>query len=396
MMGIALGLVGPVQAEKRSPVLLGIDVLEEQDYALLKGKQVGLITNQTGVDSQGRSTADLLAKAPGVKLVALFSPEHGIRGTVDHGQLIGDTLDPKLRLPVYSLYGAIQKPTPAMLNGIDVLVFDMQDVGARFYTYLTTMGMAMEAAKDRGISFMVLDRPNPAGGAVVEGQILDTRIQHITAYYTIPVRHGMTAGEIAEWYSQTKGLKVPLTVISMKNWKREMLWEETGLSFVPPSPNIRNPRAALLYAGIGMFEATNLSVGRGTEAPFEMVGAPWIQGPALATALNALKLPGLKFIALTFTPAKDNYVGQVCQGVRIKVTDPALVRPVDVFVHLSCLLRQSWPNDFELRWNEVARVTGSSDFEHLYQANKPAAEMLEVFHKSTEDFVKERQPFLLY
>src|ERR1700687_2425913 len=188
----------PAGSAKEPSVLLGIDVLETQGFALLQGKQIGLITNQTGVNSQGRSTADLLARAPGVKLVALFSPEHGIRGTREHGEAVGDMIDPKLHIPVYSLYGSIQRPTPEMLNSIDVLVFDMQDVGARFYTYLTTMGMAMENAAQRGIGFMVLDRPNPVGGTIVEGQVLDPRIQHFTAYYQIPVRHGFTAGELAQ------------------------------------------------------------------------------------------------------------------------------------------------------------------------------------------------------
>jgi uncharacterized protein YbbC (DUF1343 family) len=393
-VGLALPLLA---AEKQPPpVLLGIDVLELQGYALLQGKQVGLVTNQTGVDSSGRSTADLLARAPGVKLIALFSPEHGIRGRREAGRPIGDTIDPRLHLPVYSLYGSVQKPTPEMLNAIDVLVFDMQDAGARFYTYLTTMGLAMEAAGQRKIPFMVLDRPNPAGGAVVEGQVLDSHIHHFTAYYQIPVRHGFTAGELAQWYNQTQKLDVTLTVIGLKNWKREMLWEDTGLAFVPPSPNIRNPTAVVLYSGVGMFEATDLSVGRGTERPFEMIGAPWIQGDALARRLNDLKLPGLRFSPVEFTPASDWYAGQLCHGVRIKVVDLELVRPVDLFVQLSCLLRELCPKNFLPRWDEVARVTGSQDFQHLYEANKPASEILDVFHKSAAQFEKDRQPALLY
>jgi len=394
-----LCLVLPLQAADnpvQPPVLLGIDVLEQQGYALLQGKQVGLITNHTGVDSSGRSTADLLAKAPGVKLVALFSPEHGIRGKRVAGEPIGDTIDPHLHLPVYSLYGSVQKPTPEMLNAIDVLVFDMQDVGARFYTYLTTMGMAMEAAGQRKIPFMVLDRPDPSGGAVIEGQVLDPRIHHFTAYYQIPVRHGLTAGELAQWYNQTQKLSVQLTVIGLKNWKREMLWEDTELPFLPPSPNIRTPTEALLYSGLGMFEATNISVGRGTETPFELIGAPWMDSALLSDRLNALRLPGFKFKAVTFVPAGDVYAGQPCSGVRIKVTDPGAIRPIDLFVQVSCLVRELWPKDFQPRWEEVARVTGSQDFEHMYEANKPAAEILDVFHKSAEQFAKDRQPYLLY
>jgi len=381
---------------QQQPVLLGIDVLEQQDYALLQGKQVGLITNQTGVDSRGRSTADLLAKAPGVKLIALFSPEHGIRGKREAGQSVGDTIDPRLHLPVYSLYGSVQKPTPEMLNAIDVLVFDMQDVGARFYTYLTTMGLAMEAAGQRNIAFMVLDRPNPVGGAVVEGQVLDSRIHHFTAYYQIPVRHGFTAGELAQWYNQTQKLGIQLTVIGLKNWKRDMLWPDTGLPFVAPSPNIKTSTAALLYSGVGMFEATNVAVGRGTDFPFERIGAPWMNGEVLAKRLNDLKLPGLYFIASSFVPLVDNYQGQMCSGVRIIVQDPMLVRPVDLFVQVAILIRELWPKDFQPRWDEVARVTGSQDFEHLYEANKSAAEILDVFHKSADQFAKDRQAYLQY
>ncbi len=380
----------------KEPVLLGIDVLEAQGYALLQGKQVGLITNQTGVDSSGKSTADLLAKAPGVKLVALFSPEHGIRGTREHGETVGDSIDPKLHIPVYSLYGSVQKPTPEMLNAIDVLVFDMQDVGARFYTYLTTMGMAMEIASQRGIGFMVLDRPNPLGGSVLEGQVLDPRIQHFTAYYQIPVRHGFTAGELAQWYNQTRKLGAELTIMTMKNWKRDELWADTGLSFVAPSPNIRNPTAALLYCGVGMFEATNVSVGRGTDFPFELVGAPWVSGETLAKRLNDLQLPGLQFSPALFTPTSDNYQGQLCSGVRIKVTDPKAARPVDLFVQIACLIRELWPKGFQPRWEEVELMTGSQDFEHLYTQNKPASDILAVFHKSADDFDKSRSSYLLY
>jgi len=399
LLGSSLALVlltAPVTpANEPAPVLLGIDVLESQGFASLQGKQVGLITNQTGVDSRGRSTADILARAPGVKLVALFSPEHGIRGTREAGELVGDTIDSRLHLPVYSLYGSVQKPSPEMLNAIEVLVFDMQDVGARFYTYLTTMGMAMETASQRGIGFVVLDRPNPAGG-YVEGQVLDPRIQHFTAYYQIPVRHGFTAGELAGWYNQTHKLNVSLTVIPLKNWKRDMLWDQTGLPFVSPSPNIRNPTAALLYSGIGMFEATNISVGRGTESPFELFGAPWMDGKILAKRLNDLALPGLHFTPVQFTPTADVYKGELCAGVRIHIRDEAAVRPIDLFVYIACLVRELWPKEFQPRWDEVARVTGSQDFEHLYVQNKPPEDILAVFHKDAAEFVKTRDPYLLY
>ncbi len=391
-------VVGPSFAkEPKKPVVqLGIDILEAEGFASLKGKQVGLITNQTGVDSKGRSTADLLNQAPGVKLIALFSPEHGIRGKAEHGHLIGDTIDPKTHLPVYSLYGSVQKPTLPMLNAIDVLVFDMQDVGARFYTYLTTMGMALEAAAKRGIGFMVLDRPNPVGGDVVEGQVLDPRIRHFTAYFGVPVRHGFTAGEMAQWYNTSEHLNAKLTVIPLAGWKRDMRWNDTGLPFTPPSPNIRLPRAALLYSGIGMFEATNVSVGRGTDSPFERVGAPWMNGVLMSQRLNALGLPGVRFFQTLFLPTKDLYEGRLCSGVRLVVVDAKAIRPIDIFVHVACLLRELSPNDFEPRWEEVARVTGSNDFEKMFKMGRSAIEILDLFHKSAEKFAKDRQPHLLY
>ncbi len=363
---IALSGLGPVQAAPKK-TLLGIDALEARGFDALQGKQVGLITNQTGVDSKGDSTADVLAHAPRVKLVALFSPEHGIRGTVEHGQTVGDTLDPKTHLPVYSLYGQVQRPTSDMLNAIDVLVFDMQDVGARYYTYLTTLGMAMEEAAQRNIEFMVLDRPNPIGGAIVEGPVADSKVRHFTAYYSIPVRHGFTAGELAQWYNDTSHLNVKLKVIPMIGWNRNELWDDTGLRFIPPSPNIQTPDQALLYAGIGMFEATNLSVGRGTSRPFEVVGAPWIVGKNFIRRLNTLGLPGMKFRRAVFTPTKELYEGEICSGASIEITDPTLIRPVDIFVQIAFVLRELYPNDFQLRWPEVARVTGTFDFQKVSQ-----------------------------
>ena len=383
-------------APSTGPVLFGIDVLEKEDFAPLKGKQVGLITNQTGVDSRGRSTADVLARAPGVKLVALFSPEHGIRGQGEAGQPIGDTIDKKTHLPVYSLYGTLQRPTPEMLNAIDVLVFDMQDVGARFYTYLTTMGMGMEAAAQRKIEFMVLDRPNPLGGAIVEGQILDPRIRHFTAYYSVPTRHGLTAAEMAKYFNETARVQAKLDLIRMEGWKRSQFWEDTELSFIPPSPNIPTPMAALLYVGIGMFEATNVAVGRGTDTPFERIGAPWMNGAVMVHRLNELNLPGVLFFQTIFEPEKDLYQDQLCSGVRIKVTNPSTVRPGDIFVHMAILLRELSPKDFQPRWDEVARVTGSRDFETMYKFNKSAEEILNLFHKSADQFLKDRQAYLLY
>ncbi len=394
----ALGLGQPLHAAppEKKPVLLGIDVLQARGFDVLQGKQVGLITNQTGQDSKGESTADILAQAPRVKLTALFSPEHGIRGTVEHGQQVGNAIDARTHLPVYSLYGDTQKPTPEMLNAIDALVFDIQDVGTRYYTYITTMGMAMEEAAQRDIEFIVLDRPNPLGGQRVEGPPADMKHKHFTAYYPIPIRHGFTVGELAQWYNETAGLKVRLKVIPMMGWNRTQLWNDTGLRFVPPSPNIRTPEQALLYAGIGMFEATNLSVGRGTSQPFLTIGAPWIVGKNFVKRLNSESIPGVRFKKMTFTPTKDQYVGQLCNGVTIQLQHPELLNAADLFVQIAFVLKELYPNDFQLRWPEIARVTGTEDFQKAYESKQAPQTVMDIFHREAEKFASEREKFLLY
>lgn len=402
--GLAVALLfGPfVSADAPStepapiPFRYGIDVLRQSDFVLLKGKQVGLITNNTGVDSNGESTADLLARAPNVKLVALYSPEHGIRGERGHGEAIDDSIDARTHLPVYSLYGATQRPTPIMLNAVDALVFDVQDVGARYYTYISTLGMAMEAAAQRGIAIIVLDRPNPIGGDVTEGMTLESWVRHFTAYFSIPVRHGLTVGELARWYNDTAHLHANLTVVPMTGWTRHMMWPDTGESFTPPSPNIRNFKEALLYAGIGMFEATNVSVGRGTETPFEWIGAPWMRGPELAEKLNGLALPGVRIEPAQFMPTSDEYKGQLCSGVRFRVIDAHALRPVDLFIRIAFLLRDMNGRDFQPRWEEILRVTGSRDFEYAYKTGKSPDSILAMAHKSAAHFEDERKPYLLY
>lgn len=374
----------------------GLDVLESEGFAPLKGKRIGLIANHTALNARGVHAADLLRRAPGVTLAAVFSPEHGFTGRIAHGRRVEDGRLPGADIPVYSLYGETRRPTPDMLRGLDALVFDVQDAGARFYTYITTLGYALEEAAKAGLAFYVLDRPNPCGGAVVEGEILDEAVRHFTAYYSIPARHGLTVGEIARLHKDRAGLNAPLTVVPLEGWRREFLWEETGLRFLPPSPNIRGPRAALLYCGVGMFEATNVSVGRGTPRPFEVFGAPWMDGEALSRRLNRLKLPGVRFKPAAFTPKSDLYAGRRCRGVRVLVTDPRAARPVDVFVQAACALRDLSPADFQPRWAEMPRMAGSDAFETLFKAGAPAQEILDRFHKSAAEFEKIRLPHLLY
>ncbi|OGR85568.1 MAG: hypothetical protein A2901_01895 [Elusimicrobia bacterium RIFCSPLOWO2_01_FULL_54_10] len=377
-------------------VMLGIDVLEKNKFDLLEGKSVGLITNHTGVNGQGKSTIDILSKAPGVKLVKLFSPEHGIRGDALHGQTVVDGKDPVSGLSVLSLYGRTQRPTPEMLNGIDVLVFDIQDIGTRFYTYTTTLAYALEEAAKAGIEFIVLDRPNPITGSIVEGEPLDDSINHFTAYLRVPVRHGMTVGELANWHCKTKGLKVKLTVVMMQGWQREMWWENTGLKFRPTSPNIRTVTAATLYPGIGGFEATNLSVGRGTSRPFEVFGAPWLNAKVLVSRLSFFRTPGFEFQSADFKPKSDLYAGEECQGIKVILKDREAARPVDLFVVIFTALQELHPKKFKARWDEMPRITGSDRFEDMLERGQSAETINTQWRDEAQKFIEKRKEYLLY
>ena len=291
-------------------VLTGVDVLQGEQFKSLKGLRVGLITNHTGLTRDGKSTVQILNDAPEVNLKTLFSPEHGFAGKLDVSK-IGDSTDQKTGLKIFSLYGKTRTPTPESLQDLDVLVFDIQDVGARFYTYISTMGNAMRAAKQQGIRFVVLDRPNPINGMIFSGPVLDEGSQSFVGFHRIPVRHGMTAGELARMFNKEMKIGADLQVIRMQNWKREMYYDETGLTWVNPSPNMRSLNEAVLYPGIGLLETTNLSVGRGTDTPFEWIGAPWLDGVQLARELNRSGLPGIRFVRVQFTPASSKYADEL-------------------------------------------------------------------------------------
>ncbi len=279
----------------------GVDVLESEKFAPLAGLRLGLITNHSGLDSAGRRTIDLLRRAPHLQLVALFSPEHGISGTSD--EKISSATDPSLGLPVYSLYGNTLRPTEKMLDGIDALVFDVQDIGARFYTYITTMAYAMEAAARKGIPFYVLDRPNPLTGLSVEGPPMDRDLKCFTGYFPLPVRHGMTVGELARMFNDENRIGAELHVIKMKGYRRDYWYDETGLAWVNPSPNIHNITEAVLYPGVAMVEGSDVSVGRGTGTPFELLGAPWVRAPEFASYLDHRKIKGVRFVQAGFHSA---------------------------------------------------------------------------------------------
>ena len=328
-----------------SSVLCGVDVLVREKFAALGRGSVGLITNHTGLTRDGVATADILAESAVVPLKAFFGPEHGIRGAVD--EKVPDGKDPQTGLPVYSLYGERYEPTAEQLAGIETLVYDIQDVGCRFYTFLSTLGHCLTAAAKHGKRFVVLDRPNPIGGVAMEGPIADKDKLAFVAYHPIPVRHGMTMGELAKLIVAEKGLKLDLTVIPCEGWKRGDYWDATGLTWINPSPNMRSLTQATLYPGIGLIEFTNISVGRGTDTPFEWIGAPYLDPRRLAAALNEKNLPGIRFIPVHFTPRASKFVGESCGGVSFLVTDRQKLQPVRVGVELALTLRKLYPKEWQ-------------------------------------------------
>jgi uncharacterized protein YbbC (DUF1343 family)/CubicO group peptidase (beta-lactamase class C family) len=332
--------------------LTGIDVLVRENFRRLKGCRVGLVTNHSGVDRDGRSTIDLLNKADGVTLVALFSPEHGIRGGVE--AQVADSKDEKTGLPIYSLYGTRHKPTAETLAGIDTLVYDIQDAGCRFYTYISTLGYVLEAAAaSKGqagspVRVMVLDRPNPIGGLAVEGPMLDAGRESFVGYHRLPVRHGLTLGELAQLYNSERKIGASLEVVRMEGWHRSDYFDRTGLTWINPSPNLRSLTEALLYPGIGLLETTNVSVGRGTDRPFEWVGAPWIDGRKVAAALEELGLPGVRFVPLNLVPTASTHKGKACGGVQFIVDDWARFRPLPVGSAVASVLYRLYPDVWQV------------------------------------------------
>jgi uncharacterized protein YbbC (DUF1343 family) len=397
----ALLLAACAGPARRGPrVLTGLDVLEENGFAPLKGKRVGVITNSTGVDRRGRSIVDVLAAAPGVTLAAVYASEHGFSATKEAASIASDRLEVAGRsVPLYSLYvGGLMRPKPEQLAGVDALVFDIQDVGARFYTYLTTMAMSLESAKNAGIEFVVLDRPNPIGGRIVEGPLVDEPglpgVDPL-AYLPVATRHGMTAGEMALLHNAAVG-HPNLVVIKMRGWTRGMWYDDTDVPWRRPSPNMPDLDSATLYPGVANLEFTNLSVGRGTPTPFGWIGAPWMDAETLAQRMNAALLEGVEFSAETRTPTKDVYAGRSCPGLRIKVTDRDAVRPLRVFVQLAVALRDLHPKDFQLRWEHTRRLVGRHRFVELYEAGAPASEILAVFDEDAARFAAARAPYLLY
>jgi len=379
----------PVSAAQ---TLTGIDVLEAQKFAPLTGKRVGLITNQTGIDRNRRSTIDLLAHAPGVKLVALFSPEHGIRGNFD--ARVSSTTDQATGLPIYSLYGETERPTDAMLAGLDVLVFDVQDAGVRFYTYITTMGYAMEAAAAHHIAFYVLDRPDPLGGERIEGPMLDRDRTNFVGYFPMPVRMAMTLGEMAQMFNAEKKIGCDLHVIRMQNWRRQMWFSDTGLPWVNPSPNLRSPEEGILYPGLEILQAGGVSVGRGTTRPFELLGAPWIRGEELGAYLNRRAIPGMRFEPQKFTPDSGLYKGELCEGVRVVLKDRDALQAMRMGIEIASAFGKLYPGKFDVA-KMIELAGNAATVKQLMDGGDPTA-IVVSWNKDLEAFRKFRAKYLLY
>lgn len=370
--------------------LNGIDLLVKQGFAPLKGLRLGLVTNHTGEDRERNPTIDLLKAAPGLQLKALFSPEHGIRGLKD--EKVGDSQDEKTGLPVYSLYGATFKPTAEQLKDLDALVFDIQDIGCRFYTYTATMGLVMEAAAEHGLKYFVLDRVDPINGVSVQGPVLQGKPSFV-GYHQVPLRYGMTIGELARMFKAERNCNADLTIIPLENWHRDLWFDQTGLPWTNPSPNMRNLTEGILYPGIGLLESV-LSVGRGTDTPFEVVGAPYIDDLKLAQELNAAGLPGVRFVPVQFTPTYSVHKDKLCRGVYILLTDRDACNVVDVGLQIARTLYRLYPEDFPI--DKMSHLLLHPPTLEALKADRPLEEIHSLWQKELEEFQKVRAKYLLY
>ena len=378
----------------------GIDVLEDHGFDVLKAaagkKHIGLVTNQTGTDASGKRTIDVLAQAPGVSLDAIFSPEHGVTGTLDTTD-INNSKDSATGVSVYSVYGgsdAARRPTPEVLRTLDAIVFDIQDAGVRFYTYETTLGYFLESAAKAGIEMIVLDRPNPITGSFVQGPASDAGHESFTNYWTVPVRHGMTIGELAKMFNAERGINAKLTVVPMEGWQRGDWFDSTGLQWVNPSPNLRSVTEATLYPGVALIEGTNVSVGRGTDTPFELVGAPWIKSKELAAYLNARGIMGVRFVPITFTPSASVHNGQVCQGVNVILTDRNGFDAPEFGIELAAALHKLYAADFKIEKMQPLLVN-QSVYDALSAGQDPRR-IAQDWRDELAKFGKIREKYLLY
>ncbi|MFN0136003.1 MAG: exo-beta-N-acetylmuramidase NamZ domain-containing protein [Phycisphaerae bacterium] len=421
LLSVALTVIAAAEPPR---VKLGIDVLIDSDFAALKGKKVGLITNPTGLTRELRPTIDVLHKAPGVQLITLFGPEHGVRGEAVAGAKVDDARDAITGLPAYSLYGKTRKATPEMLTGLDAVVFDVQDVGARSYTYISSMALAMETCAENGVEFIILDRPNPIGGNRVEGRVLDPKFTSFVGQLPIPYCHGMTVGELAQmingegWLGELtpqrgdldaatdrsaapkKSLKCKLTVILMQGYTRDMIWSETGLRWVPTSPHIPRPESAFFYSITGIVgELEVLNVGVGYTLPFELVGHPQLDPLALAAELSGRNLPGLQFRPIYYQPFYSHHTKKTCGGVQILLTDAKAADLTATGLHITDAVRKLNPEIafFESKRNSMYdKVCGTDQIRKMFEQRKPIAEIVAAWRATTDEFRKQRAKYLLY
>ncbi len=381
----------------QAPVRPGVEVFLSDVPAALRGKRVGLITNQSAIDRSRTSVIDLIAAHKDLKLTALLAPEHGIRGTVAAGEKIEDETDPKTGVRIHSLYKSEDRgPTPEMLKDVDVLVYDLQEVGGRTWTYVSTMVLAMQAAARKQIPFVVLDRPNPIGGEIVEGALLDPKFKSFVGMYPIPARHGMTVGELATMFNKQHGIGAELIVARVENWRRSQWRDETGLPWTNPSPNLRSLDALKSYPGSVYFEGTNLTEGRGTDRPFEQIGAPWLNAPEIARVMNEKRLPGVRFEAITMAvePTAAKFKGLTIPGIRFAITDHRAYRPVRTSLVLIDEIRRHHPGEFA--WGpSIDRLTGSDKVRLAIDAGTLGA-LLEEWDREAAVFLESRKPYLLY
>jgi uncharacterized protein YbbC (DUF1343 family) len=381
-------------------MLTGLDVILEKGLPELAGMRSGLITNHTGVDRSLRSTIDLLQDNDSIELVALFGPEHGVRGEAQAGAEVSGTIDQRTGLPVYSLYGETRTPTPEMLEGLDALIFDIQDAGVRFYTYVSTMMNTQGAAASAGLKFVVLDRPNPISGASIEGNLLDPNFESFVGCHPILLRHGLTVGELARLFAANRGWSDPV-VVPMEGWTREWWFDETGLPWVFPSPNLPTLNSLTLYPGTCLIEGTNVSEGRGTTRPFELVGAPWLDPFRLAAEMERLGLPGVTFRPTYFTPTFSKHAGAACGGVQIHILKREAMRPAEMGIHLLDVLRKLDPDAFAWRGSPEGKhsldlLLGSDVPRRLLDAGESVAQITAGWAEDARAFEEQRQHFLLY
>ena len=387
---------GLLQRElKLSKVMTGLDVLERENFQRLKGLRVGLVSNHSALNRRGEHILDLMLKSGNVKITAIFAPEHGFRGIAE--RKIENSREERTGLPIFSLYGKTLRPTSEMLKDIDILVFDIQDIGARFYTYISTMAMCMEEAKKHNIKFMVLDRPNPITGLKVRGPIQDRELlRRFTSYFPLPVMHGMTIGELARMFNEEYGIQCELEVVKMEGWHRIMYFDDTGLPWVNPSPNIRNVTEEILYPGVALTEGANVSVGRGTPTPFEWLGAPWINAQEFTQELRSRNLPGIRFDPVEFTPnSKTNrYPNQRCYGVHFTLTDRSAFMPVATGIHIVDALYKLYPDKYNI--DRTYGLIGSKAVIKMIKNRVPVDKIIQSWQEELQSFIKVRSKYLLY